>query len=238
MKESMNIKTLRPPCGLVLAASLLLCLPQTGQAWKPYTHNYVADQARQDAIGNGYVTINSRQYAIPPKVVAALRNWPAYYNGGVIGPDGCPDLLYGQAIIHPVRTGQWLKLLYDAAWAAQSDSSYSADEQSQILAFTYGFLTHAAGDMWGHTLINDFSGGVFPPFVQIPTDLNKAAIAFKHIIVEAYIGDATPGWDGNRDVRKALPDGDISDDSTPGHDLAFPHRFIYNTLIDPAALTP
>ena len=47
-----------------------------------------------------------------------------------------------------------------------------------LAAFTYGFVTHAAGDMWGHTLINDFAGGVFPPFSELPTDIHKAEGVF------------------------------------------------------------
>jgi hypothetical protein len=216
----------------------MLGWPQAVMAWKPYTHNFTGDQARADAIDNGRVTINGHEYSLRPEVVAALRDWPAFYNAGVIGPDGFPDLTYGQAVIHPVQTGAWLKHLLDHAWAAQTDPSYTATERSQILAFTYGFLTHAAGDMWGHTLINDFSGGVFPSFSDIPTSATAAAIAFKHVMVESYIGDATPGWDGDKDTRKVLPDGDVSDDSTPGHDYDCPHKFIYRTLVDPAVATP
>ena len=81
---------------------------------------------------------------------------------GSIGPDGFPDLTMGQSIIHPVRHRPVAEVHPRQAWAAQSDPSYSAAEKSQILAFAYGFLTHAAGDMWAHTLVNELSGEVFP----------------------------------------------------------------------------
>ena len=62
----------------------------------------------------------------------------------------------GQSVIHPVHTGQVADATSsNKAWAAQDDPSYSAQEKSQILAFAYGFLTHAAGDMWAHTLVNE-----------------------------------------------------------------------------------
>jgi hypothetical protein len=93
------------------------------------------------------VTVDGKQYPVDGRVVAALRDWPSYYNAGVVGPDGFPDLTMGQSIIHPERTGAWLRYILDRAWAAQSDGSYSANEKAQILAFAYGFLTHAAGDM-------------------------------------------------------------------------------------------
>ena len=220
----------------------LLSTPRPSDAWKPYTHNFAADQARLDAISGGNVTIEGRTYPVHPAVVAALRDWPQYYNAGVIGPDGFPDLAYGQSVIHPKNTGEWLQHVHDRAWAAQSDPSYSAVERSQILAFAYGFLTHAAGDMWAHTLVNDFSDpgriqGVFPGVGEILTSLPKAGIAVRHIIVEGYIGDATPGYDANPD-RAPAPGGDVSDDSTPGFAYAAPHRFIYETLINPSADTP
>ena len=33
---------------------------------------------------------------------------PAYFNAGVVGPDGFPDLTYGQSVMHPEQTGKWL----------------------------------------------------------------------------------------------------------------------------------
>jgi hypothetical protein len=227
---------------LAFVPAVLLVAPGPATAWKPYTHNYSADQARLDAVAGGDVTIEGRTYPVRPEVVAALRDWPQFYNAGVIGPDGFPDLTYGQSVIHPVRTGEWLRHIYDRAWAAQSDPTYSPAEKSQILAFAYGFLTHAAGDMWAHTLVNDFSDpsrlqGVFPAVGDILTSLPMAGIAARHIIVEGYIGDATPGFDANPE-RSPAPLGDVSDDSTPGFAYDVPHRFIYETLIRPSAPTP
>lgn len=226
--------------GVALAA--LALAPGPGHAWKPYTHNFSADQARLDAIDDGRVTVDGRSYALRAEVVAALRDWPAYYNAGVVGPDGFPDLTYGQAVIHPVKTGEWLRHIYIRAWLAQGDASYSAVEKSQILAFAYGFLTHAAGDMWGHTLINDFADpdhteGVFPAFGDILTSVPKAAIAVRHVIAEGYVGDATPGFDNNPE-RGAAPQGDVSDDATPSYPYRSPNRFLYETLVNPATVTP
>lgn len=56
-------------------------------------------------------------------------------------------------------------------------------------------------------------------------------------MLEGYIGDATAGADGNPD-RTTLPDGDVSDDATPGVPFAAPIRFIHDTLVDPGAPTP
>ena len=91
--------------------------------------------------------------------------------------------------------------------------------------------------MWAHTLVNDFSGGTFPAVSAIATDPAAAAIAIKHIIVEGYIGDATPGYDGNDDpaprpVTNEDGDPDTSDDSTHGiHYAAPPDQFIYDVFV-------
>lgn len=220
------------PAIIAVAAALLAAPP--AYAFKPYTHAQTGQDARADAIDDGFVTIAGRQYPVDPAVVAALRDWPSYYNAGVIGPDGFPDLTMGQSIIHPEDTGLWLRYILDRAWAAQSDPSYSPAQRSQILAFGYGFLTHAAGDLWAHTLVNELAGEVFPAVGDVLTDGQAASIALRHLIVEGYIGDATPGFDGNPD-RATLPDGDVSDDSTPGIAFDAPTRFVYETLVRPDA---
>jgi hypothetical protein len=221
-----------------LALGLATLLPvEPATAFKPYTHVVVGHMAMTDAVDDGRVTIGGRSYAVRPKIVEALRAWPSYFRAGTVGPDGFPDLTYGQSVIHPDRTGEWLRYLLREAWAAQSDTSYSAAEKGQILAFTYGFLSHAASDVWAHTLINDFAQGVFPDAPEILTSVPKAAIALRHIIVEGYVGDATVGFDGNPE-RTTLGSGDVSDDSTPGLSMDAPTRWIYRTLVDPRVSLP
>jgi hypothetical protein len=239
-------------------------LSGAAQAFEPFTHNYTADQARLDAI-DGYVTIEGRDYAVDTEVAHALRTWPSYYDAGVIGPDIYPDLLYGWNLIHTSDggdlfgcetkapdppafvpgpdcarsgdTGAWLRLVLEKAWGAQDDPSYTAAERAQILAFAYGFLTHAAGDLWAHTLVNDFAQELWPPLGDVLTDREALAVALRHKAVEAYVGDATPFYDGNPD-RTRLPDGDISDVATPSRHFDAPHRFLYETFIAPGARTP
>jgi hypothetical protein len=222
----------------VLSCTLVLILHcSTVYAWKPYTHIYTSDQVRNEVVSDGHVIINDRRYKIREEIAQALVRWPEYFNAGVVGPDGLPDLTYGQSVIHPERTGQWLQHIYNQGWEAQSNPAYSEDEKSQILAFTYGYLAHAAGDMWAHTFVNDFARGVFPSFLRIPTDRLLRDIAIRHLIVEAYVGDATPGYDGNPQ-RTLLKDGDWSDDETREIKFSSPAKFIYNALIDPAAAAP
>ena len=231
--------------GAALAITVLAAGIPTVGAFKPYTHSRTGDAVLVDVADGGDVpTIAGRAYPVDERVVDALGTWPEFYNAGVIGPDGFPDLTYGQSVIHSEDTGLWLRHIFESAWEIQGDdASYSPAQQSQILAFAYGYLMHASGDMWAHTLVNELAEGVFPPIGEVITEEQKRAIALRHLIIEGYIGDATPGYDSNPE-RGPAPGGDVSDDSTPGID--FPTRdefgglktFLYETMIDPAADTP
>jgi hypothetical protein len=225
----------RPFARLLVAALLIAAVVATGlpdlpraEAFKPFTHVETGEDARTDAL-DGEVEINGKKYPVRGEIVDALKKWPAHYNAGVIGPDGFPDLVMGQSIIHPENTGLWFRHIIDSAWAAQSDSRYSADEKGQILAFAYGYLTHGAGDMWMHTMVNEFALGVFPPVKEILTDVDMASIALRHLVVEGYVGDATRGFDGNPDRTNV--GGDISDDSSPAIAYDAPLEFIQRTLV-------
>jgi hypothetical protein len=227
----------------------------TAHAFKPYSHVVTATTAREDAIDDCKVWINDAEYPVIPEVCASIQAYPSFYNAGVIGPDGFPDLTFGQAVIHPEETGKWLRHLHQAAWALW-DANPGSAEAKQALAFTYGFMTHAAGDLWAHTLVNTFADGVFPGVFDMVDEITGGGvnadgerdlveIALRHIIVEGYIGDATPGYDGNDDNRNLVPgevneDGDpeVSEDSTPGTPFDAPMSFIYDTLVDPNATLP
>jgi hypothetical protein len=229
---------------VALLATVLCIATPSALAWKPFTHVYTADKAYTDVVADGEVTIDGQSYDVDPTIVTALKNQRAYYNGGVIGPDGFPDLVYGQSYIHPEKTGEWLRLILTKAWEAQSDASYSAAEKEQILAFAYGFMTHAAGDMWAHTFVNDFSKGVFPAIFGIINGIDDPMVAVRHLIVEGYMGDATPGYDGNKErgpvagEQNEDGDADFSDDSSTRIDFAAPTRFVYETLVNPANPLP
>jgi len=201
-------------------------------AWKPYTHVEIAKDVRNDIMTDGKLTIGGQQYDVHPSIRTALEEYPAFYYAGAVGPDGFPDLVFGQSKIHPTDTGTWVARILDMAWAAQTDPSFTAQERLQILAWSYGFVTHAAGDFWGHTFVNEFSQGIFPAVNEVREDNRDLANAVRHLMVEAYAGDATPGFDKNPG-RSVLPNGDISNSSTPGIAFAAPIDFVYQVLIKP-----
>jgi len=160
-----RINTARIVIILILTCSILLLIPLTASAWKPKHHIHTGNEAISEILGGqDFVTINGEQYSVSSEVAQAIRNCPAYYRAGCMGPDGFPDFVYGQMLIHPdnhddggTYTYEWLAHVFNSGWSYYN--SHPGTEGQQALAFTYGYLTHAAGDLWGHTLINSFAGG-------------------------------------------------------------------------------
>ena len=110
---------------------------------------------------------------------------------GTLGPDAYPDILTGQQVIHPAGAvspgetsvdlnpggpgpGPWLQRLYDLAYG---NAGVANDRTPQNRAFVAGFMAHAAGDTYGHTFINAFTGGAFH-FLPLPEN------AIKHVVLE------------------------------------------------------
>jgi len=186
---------------LVVLLIVLLTVSEPVYAWKPLTHiytgNLVIDEIKQ-ANGKYYIEITTdetRRYPVDRDVAEAILNWRDYYRGGTIGPDGFPDILFGQSKIHPDDIGGgysdvWLHYIYRSAWQYYKDHNGN-NEAKQALAFTYGFLAHAAGDLWGHTFVNEFAGGVFPEI----TNTSLLYIVKNHIISEGYVDERTPPTD-------------------------------------------
>ena len=178
--------------GIAFLASLLASqIPTAAHAWKPTTHAYLADLAVQDALsGDNMVTIpvlgsTSLSYPVDTDVLNALSQARQHYNAGVIGPDAYPDILTGQQIIHPAPFQAGVVGGADA-WLTQVWNNFGATLQER--AFRLGFLTHAAGDMYGHTFINQFTGA---PFTIVPI-----TNAERHIVLEGYIDKRLPTLSG------------------------------------------
>ena len=226
---------------LVTVATSALVFGRDAEAFKPYTHIQTGYDAWTDATDDGNVTINDVEYTgARPGWCRRCSDYPSYYNAGVIGPDGFPDLTMGQSVVHPEDTGRWLAFLLDAAWDAQQPGAtpsgggapYSEDEKLQILAFTYGFMTHAAGDTWAHTLVNELSAG----------HLSRRR---RHPHRRRHGGDRDPsparrGLRRCRDggirqrprTRRCWPAATSADDSTAGMpNSTRRNRFVYDTLV-------
>ena len=200
--------------------------PAYAFAWKPTTHVALAEVALNDALDDGKVTIyrvdHQRgeiigvvgEYQVDSSILSALQSNTAQYHAGVLGPDAYPDILTGQQVIHPGPTltgisggaDAWLKYLWERSKSPEYDTP-------AVKAFVVGFLTHAAGDMFGHTMINHFTGG---PFKITPPEGPENAT--KHIVLEGYI---------DKRVDRTDMDAEFFDASIAGVE-----DFIYHNMID------
>lgn len=180
-------------CACALLALAASSYPFAASAFKPKTHVHLAEEAVADALDDGRVTIYATDYwngtrlqpighySVDNRVLNALRNHMSHYRAGVVGPDGYPDLHTGQTLIHPETNAYggadaWLDLI----WNSALDSN-----DPRAIAFAAGFLAHGAGDAFGHTLVNKFTG-------HVAFTLNPPSNAATHMIVENYIGSKTP----------------------------------------------
>jgi hypothetical protein len=190
---------------LLLGLFVQLALPTAGQAFKPKTDIYLADQATAlifDVRANK-VNIGGNDYPVPAAVGDALRSHPKDFRGGLIGAYGFPDLTGGWGAIQPdTRTNngtvndrgpgnghafsrEWLQHIYNSAWA-EWKACHGCRKAKRSLAFTYGFLMNAAGDVFGHTVANDVAGGAFP------IGTTNFQLAVRHIVAEEYVARHTP----------------------------------------------
>lgn len=218
---------------LVLAITLLinLILPSSALAWKITTHVYLTDLILADALDNGKVTIyrvdyeagqivgEIGEYTVAPDILTALQSDAAQYRAGTVGPDAYPDIATGQQVIHPDTlasgveqgTDAWLRHL----WQQANSPAYVNNRA--VKAVTVGFLTHAAGDMFAHTFVNNFTGGAFT--------LDPAENAVKHVLLEGYMDKRLP--------KNALDADFFADDNMNIRGVEDGNNdFIYRAMID------
>ena len=171
---------------VVLAISALL-FPGVAAAWKPTSHVYFAEIAVHDALDDGYVEIpilgtgQVRRYKVDEQTLEALRSGRPQYRAGVLGPDAYPDILTGQQVIHPDSRDSGVSGGSDP-WLEHVWNDFGGDPGQR--AFRLGFLTHAAGDVYGHTFINYFTGA--------PFTLDPPGNAIRHVVLEGYIDKRLP----------------------------------------------
>ncbi len=164
---------------LVLLLNLITA-PQA-QAFHQMAHLWVAQEVLKDVLPNGKVTLPPfGEFPVDPQLVTALKTHPAEYRMGSLGPDFFPDILSGQMVVHPGLPGgwqsdDWLK------WLVQG-----AGTKPENQAFAYGYLVHAASDVFAHTYINAYSGDIFS-LQDGETDVEA-----RHVALESYIDLFTP----------------------------------------------
>ncbi len=191
-----RIRMIRCAChvrgGRYLAVTLaVLCLmlqAPAASAWKPTTHVFAANLALNDAMTDGKVLIPPfGRIAINADAYRALKAYPEAYRSGVVGPDVLPDIFVGQSFAHVDHSkdhnrwisNDWLVLVFSEARKLPP-----GPERDRALAFAYGYMTHAAGDMFGHTYVNGYAGGVW--------DWGNMPLVSRHVVLEGYVGLHTP----------------------------------------------
>ena len=161
----------------------------SAHALKVDTHVWVGQQIINDLEEDGKLTfkLNGEQVtiAIEQNIVDAILNNKSDFLMGNIGPDAAPDVVVGQTIIHPGvkdtdkknigwQTNEWLEYLLT-----------NANENDIGKAYVYGFLGHAAADVFAHTYVNQYAGDIFDI-----TD--ESLVEQRHFILEGYISEYTP----------------------------------------------
>ncbi len=140
----------------------------------------------EDLRANKIVLPGIGTFTPPAEIRDAVLNHPGAFRAGSVGPDFYPDMVLGQASIHPEHSGEWLALMLNRL-------PYSPQaEREKHLSFALGFMLHYAGDMFGHEYVNAYANGWFPPFTEIATSAEKAKIVARHMLVESYMDQKVP----------------------------------------------
>jgi hypothetical protein len=166
----------------ILALSFMSC---EANGWSLKTHLWISDQVIADVIDDCKITLklrdgSQRTYPVPADACSALRARPDLYRAGHLGPDVFPDPVTGQMTTHPGIEHGWLA----ERWMRQVLESAAGDDE---LAFAYGFLGHASGDILAHTFVNQYAGDIF-----LLTD-GETKVELRHFSLEKYIESKTPG---------------------------------------------
>lgn len=167
--------------------------------WKINTHLFAANLALDDAL-DGTVNIPPfGEFPVAAAARSALNAYPATYRAGVLAPDLFPEMYTGGWSIHSDLLAtegwiadNWMRHVWSRAWSWPDQ-----EQRDRVMAFAYGFLTHAAGDMFAHTYVSRKSDGAW---VSGPDFPKPHSTAKKHVVLEGYIGSRTPETDVTMDV--------------------------------------
>lgn len=165
----------------VLVLIYCLCIVTECYSFDPKTHIWIAQQIINDLSDDGMLTINGKKYAVNKKLRDAILNHQSEFRMGNIGPDAFPDPVVGQMTVHPGiengwKTDDWINHVI-------IKSSYDRNEEK---AFAYGYVCHAASDVFAHTYVNTYSGDIFSLLD------GELEVEVRHYVLEKYIGNCLP----------------------------------------------
>ena len=179
---------------LTVVASALCAITQGVPGFSLDTHLYIATKVLDDALsgsisvcaGEALVSAKpgsrcARRYPIPAATLAALKSSPSAFLAGALGPDVFPDFITSQVTVHPGLEHGWGTDDFLRHLSAKAGGG--AD-----LAWVSGFLSHASSDVFAHSWVNHYAGGIF----DISKHVESNEIEVRHFVLERYIADRTP----------------------------------------------
>jgi len=236
--QFVRIRRRRMLSAVVLLALIVLCGSQRTSAFKIETHVWIAQQVLNDLFSKevgkppNTVTIQfvdptthaltKDYFNVQPGIVASLAAYNNAYRLGAIGPDAFPDLVGGQMTTHPGiedhwQADNWLQWILSGAappLPLRDGIGGVTWKGSEPQAFAFGYLTHAASDIFAHTYVNTYAGDIF----LIDRDTDPALeVEARHILIEAFIRNhnpaftGAPGPDGASGPNIGSPDGLIGE---------------------------
>lgn len=179
---------------LIVLGSLLSFLSQGAAGFSLDSHLYIATKVLDDALtgsisicaGEALVSAKpgshcAERYPIPAAMLAALKNNPSAYLAGSLGPDVFPDFITSQVTVHPGLEHGWGTDDFLRHLLANANGG-------DDLAWVSGFLSHASSDVFAHSWVNHYAGGIFDLSAHIASN----EIEERHFVLERYIADRTP----------------------------------------------
>jgi hypothetical protein len=156
-------------------------------AFKPITHVWIAQQVINDlSRTEGGVIIDGERYVVDEVLAKDILQNPGDYRMGFIGPDVFPDPVVGQMTVHPgfpFETDKWLREILNAS-----------DRSDRMRSFAYGYVGHAASDIFAHSYVNTYSGDIFvlsdAKGLRNPSKWNNEEK--RHFALEGFIARFTP----------------------------------------------
>lgn len=168
---------------------ILFLTSSMAYAFKVDTHVWVGQQVINDLEDDGKLRFNLDgtivNIDVSDEVISAILDHKQVYLIGNVGPDAAPDVVAGQSAVHPGvtdsegnvigwETSEWLEHLLNVS------------EGSDIgRAYTYGYLAHAAADVFAHTYVNQYAGDVF-------NLKDEFLVEQRHFVLESFVGNYTP----------------------------------------------
>ncbi|MCS0437188.1 zinc dependent phospholipase C family protein [Vibrio diabolicus] len=201
--------------------AVLMFFIGNASAFKVETHVWIAQNVINDLKDDGALNFKidnqSIDIKVPTKVKESILNHQIQYRLGNIGPDSFPGIFEGQMVIHPGSedggwgTGDWLEHVLK-----------SANTQKET-AFAYGFIGHAASDIFAHTYVNHYSGDSYQLTDQ------EVEVEKRHFLLEGHIAKHMPPLISEDGRSLGTPSELILGES---NEIPVPVDFLHRVFID------